>query len=100
MRHTLLTVAGVLGFGVLSVTQAAQHVYVPIPINPLPSFKYVDVNEDGAVDRDEANHAHVLYGNEFVAADKDGNGWLSQQEYNQAMEKVRSMQSKRRHRSG
>ncbi|HKI82288.1 MAG TPA: hypothetical protein VKA04_11625 [Pseudodesulfovibrio sp.] len=100
MKHTLLTVAGALGLSALSMAQAAQHVYVPIPINPLPSFKYVDVDENGAVVRDEANHAHVLYGNEFIAADKDGNGWLSKQEYDQAIEKVRSMQTKRRHRSG
>lgn len=100
MRHTLLTIAGVVGLGALSVAQAAQYVYVPISINPLPSFKYVDVDENNAVVRDEANHAHVLYGNEFIKADKDGNGWLSKQEYDQAMEKIRSMQQRRRHHSG
>lgn len=100
MRHTLLIVAGLLGLGAMGAAQAVQHVYVPIPINPVPSFKYVDVDEDGAVIRDEARHAHVLYGDQFTRADKDGNGWLSKEEYDQAIKKVRSMQEKRRHRSG
>lgn len=101
MKYTLLAAAAVLGMSPMAHASQGAHVYVPIPINPKPSFAYVDVNEDGVIEADEASHAHVLYGNEFFEADKDKNGWLSKEEYQQAMEKVqKKAQAPRKDNSG
>lgn len=83
MKRTCLMFAFTLALG--GAAYAAQGQYIPISVNEQPSFAYVDVNEDGAISMDEANHAHVLYGNQFIAADKNKDGWLSKKEYDEAM---------------
>jgi hypothetical protein len=83
MKYTLLIISL---FAASAVAQAAQGgSEVQAAIKQPPSFEDVDVNKDGAISKDEAANANVLNDLDFSAADKDGNGMLSKEEYQQAL---------------
>lgn len=97
MRRTLVISLSVIAVGVL--TQAARAQPVPTSVEQPPSFKYVDINEDGYIERDEARHARVLYGNAFIKADTNKDGKLTKAEYDRAMQRQRQ-QAMNQHRGG
>jgi hypothetical protein len=73
-------------FSVSAVVQANQGAMVHTAIMQPPSFEDVDANKDGVISEDEAIKAKALSKMDFSAADKDGNGLLSKNEYQQAVQ--------------
>ncbi|HKJ22327.1 MAG TPA: EF-hand domain-containing protein [Gammaproteobacteria bacterium] len=82
MKRTLAFLS-ILSLGALAHAGPVQS--VPASVQQPPSFKQVDVNHDGAINRHEAVSAGVLTKEEFKAADTDDNGKLNKGEYRQAM---------------
>ncbi len=75
-------------FSVSALVQANQGAVIQTAImQPQPpSFEDVDTNKDGVISKDEAIKAKALNKMDFTAADKDGNGLLSKNEYQQAVQ--------------
>ena len=73
-------------FSVSALVQANQGALVQTAIMQPPSFEDVDTNKDGVISKDEAIKAKALNKMDFTAADKDGNGLLSKNEYQQAVQ--------------
>ncbi len=86
MRTALLIISL---FTLSALVQANQGTLIRTAIKQPPSFEQVDVNKDGVISKDEAIKAKVLSKMEFSAADKDGNGLLSKNEYRQAVQNKR-----------
>lgn len=73
-------------FSMSTLVQANQGTMIQTAIKQPPSFDKVDTNKDGVISKDEALKAKALSKMDFSAADKDGNGLLSKNEYRQAVQ--------------
>lgn len=73
-------------FSLSTLVQANQGTLMQTAIKQPPSFEDVDANKDGVISKDEAIKAKVLNEMDFSAADQDGNGLLSKNEYQHAVE--------------
>lgn len=73
-------------FSVSALVQANPGAVVQTAVMQPPSFEDVDANKDGVISKDEAIKAKALNNADFTAADKDGNGLLSKNEYEQAVQ--------------
>lgn len=82
MKRTL-TLLSLLSLG--AAAHAGQMQAVPASVQQAPSFKEVDANNDGVINRSEALKAGVLNKDQFKSADRDSNGKLTKDEYRQAM---------------
>jgi len=67
----------------VGLAQAGQ--VQPAAMEQAPSFKQVDADHDGSINRHEAFEAGVMDKAQFKAADKDGNGKLDKREFREAM---------------
>lgn len=79
----ILTFLSILSLGTLAHAGPMQA--VPASVQQSPSFKQVDANNDGVINRKEALNAGALTKAQFKSADTDGNGKLNKDEYRQAM---------------
>lgn len=91
MKHVLIITA-ILALGSLAQVSRAQ--FTETAMNPPPSFEQVDANKDGVISQQEALNAKVLNKQQFQAADKDGNGVLSKNEYQSAIAQLQKKSTK------
>ena len=85
MRHTLLTASVVALLPLAGIAAEGQKAQPATPAGQIATFESLDANKDGRISMPEASADPKLVEN-FSVADKNGDGYLDNAEFDQRME--------------